>query len=496
MPPEHRTVRTARYIIARNAAALLVSEFATRLLAAIGVVLIARSLGPRAYGILSVALAFSGIVAYFSDLGLTHLTIQHASRPNTDIGCLLGTIFKVRFFLVAAVAMASLAWILISYSDAERLMVMLLVVLPGICGTAMQGFAASYFWATQQLHIPAGIKSAGQIFSSAALILAFFLRLPVAGIAAIYGASSLLAGIASLWVVRRRAPRITGWNPSILKGLTAFTIGGLTASALPQIGPLIMERVTMAVEVGYFAAAIRIPGLLYAIPGSLGMAWYPQLFQAGARDAAQHLSLTVDYLKLNVLLSCGLSLPVALYSGPVTRTILGPAWEAPAAPVLSLLCWMVVLNGLCSPFADALTTKGLQARRAGVYVVALLAGAILTATLSARRGAFGAAAAALLTQSILNVGLIAVNPTGRTMIAAAVRRLLRPLCLASAGVFVIHKLLPENLISASLSVTIFFLVAVISDIELRRMPGKITALISARWKGEGAQERERRTCTI
>src|SRR5262249_5585885 len=163
---------------------------------------------------------------------------------------------------------------------------------------------------------------------------------------------------------------------------------------------------------------------------------------------------------------------------PFTRTILGPAWEAPAAPVLSLLCWMVVLNSLCTPFADALTTKGLQARRAWVYAVALLAGAILCATLAARRGALGAAAAAILTHSILNVGLIAVNPTGLAMVAAAFRRLLRPLCLASAAVFVIHKLLPENLISAGLSVTIFFLVAVISDVELRRMSGRVSALIN------------------
>src|SRR5437879_128435 len=252
----------SKLIILRNAAALMASDVVIRVFSAIGVVLVARSLGPRAYGVLSVALAFSGIVAYLSDLGLTHLTMQHATRPNADIGCILGTVFKVRLVLVIAVALASLAGIWILYPEAEQRTVMLAVVLPSICGVAMQGFGASYFWATQQLHVTAVLKAASQVFSACALILAFFLRWPVRGVAIVYGTTSLLGGIACLWLVQRRAPRMRGWDPGILKGVAAFTVGGLTGIALPQLGPVILQRVTAATQVGYFSAASRIPGLL------------------------------------------------------------------------------------------------------------------------------------------------------------------------------------------------------------------------------------------
>jgi O-antigen/teichoic acid export membrane protein len=472
----------SKRIIARNAAALMVSEVGVRVFSAIGVVLVARSLGPRAYGVLSVALALSGIVAYLSDLGLTHLTIQHATRPNADMGCILGTIFKVRLVLVIGVALASLAGILVLYPEPEQRAVMLAVVLPSIGGVAMQGFAASYFWATQELHVTAGLKTASQVLSAIALILAFFLRWPVRGVAAVYGTTSLLGGIACLWLVRRRAPKMGGWDPGILKGLTAFTVGGLTGIALPQLGPLIMERVTAATEVGYFAAASRIPGLLYAIPGCLGMAWYPQLFLAGSRDHAQHFALCVDQLKINAILSFGLSLPVALYSGLLIRTVLGSSWEAPTAPILSLLCWMVVLNSLSSPFADALTTKGLQTRRACVYVAALAIGSVLFAALASTRGALGAAAAAIITQTLLSVGLVVVNPSGRALLLTAGQRFLRSICLASACVFVIHMLLPDSLISAALSVATFFLVAVASDIELRTVASRVANIVYAKWR--------------
>src|ERR1017187_3756867 len=175
----------SKLIVAKNAAALMVSDVGIRVFSAIGVVLVARSLGPRAYGVLSVALALSGIVAYLSDLGLTHLTIQHATRPNADIGRILGTIFKVRLALVIGVTLASLAGILVFYREPEQRSVMLAVVLPSICGVAMQGFAASYFWATQELHVTAALKTASQVFSALALVLAFSLRWQVLSVAAV-----------------------------------------------------------------------------------------------------------------------------------------------------------------------------------------------------------------------------------------------------------------------------------------------------------------------
>ena len=471
----------SRLIIVRNAGVLMVSDVLVRVLPAIAVVLVARSLGPRAYGILSVAIALSSILAYLSDLGLTHLTVRNLTHPNADPGRILGTIFKVRLALVALVTLASLAGIVTMYPEPEQRDVMLAVVLPSICGVAMQGFAASYFWATQELHITAAVRTASQVFSTVALVSAFFLRWPVRSVAAVYGTSSLFVGVACLILVRRRAPKMIGWDAGLLKGLTSFTIGGITGIALPQLGPIIMERVTAATEVGYFAAASRVPGLLYSIPGSLAMAWYPQLFQAGSRDPAAHFSLSVDQLKLNLILSFGLSLPVALYSNLLVRLALGTSWVEHTAPILSLLCWMVVLNSLSAPFADALTTKGMQGRRAWVYVAALAAGCILFTVLAARFGALGAAAAAVTTQTLLSIGLVLVNPSGLALLSESGKRFLRPVALASFSAWCIRAVLAETLLSAALSVTAFFLVAVASDGELRAMTKRVAEIAYAKW---------------
>jgi len=58
--------------IAKNTSVLLVAQVASYLLAFFYIMYAARYLGPTSFGILSFALAFTGIFAAFGDLGLTH----------------------------------------------------------------------------------------------------------------------------------------------------------------------------------------------------------------------------------------------------------------------------------------------------------------------------------------------------------------------------------------------------------------------------------------
>jgi O-antigen/teichoic acid export membrane protein len=61
--------------IAKNTPALLVAQVASYLLGFFYVMYAARYLGAAGFGILSFALAFTGIFAVFGDLGLQPLTV-------------------------------------------------------------------------------------------------------------------------------------------------------------------------------------------------------------------------------------------------------------------------------------------------------------------------------------------------------------------------------------------------------------------------------------
>jgi O-antigen/teichoic acid export membrane protein len=190
----------------------------------------------------------------------------------------------------------------------------------------------------------------------------------------------------------------------------------------------------------------------------------------------------VNQLMINSIVGVGLSLPVALYSHVIIRTVLGPSWEASTAPILSLLCWMVALNSLTTPFADALTTKGMQNRRAGVYAASLVVGALLFVGFGSARGAIGAAMAAIATQVMLSIGLILVNPSGGALLAAGIQRLFRPTILGVACAFGIYVLLPNMLLSVPVCSAAFFLVAAGADKELRSGAVKLLEIVQAKWR--------------
>ncbi len=458
---------TSRSTLLRNFAALLCSEFLVRIASSLGALLIARTLGPKQYGILAVALSFSFIAGYLCDLGMTHLTLQQSAVPNVRLDLLLSTMLKARIALTVTVTAATIFWILMTYRDRETLLVMMLLVLPSIWGISLQGFGSGYFWLKQELHISSAIKTGSQLIMALALFVSFFLRLHVIWVAICYGSVSLFGGAVSMWAFHMRAGRISGWDSKLLRSLGGFTLGGIAAMALPQIGPILLERVTDRTQLGCFAAASRIPSALCGIPGAVGTAWYPQLFQLGINNPAMHLEKCAQELKIILLLGVGLTLPLYLYPALIVRILLGNSWVPVAAPVLSTLCWMAVLNSVSNPLGDALVTKGLQMRKAIIYVFSLLLGGSLFFYLGRAAGAMGGAKAVVITMSALCFGLVAANPTGLSLALAVVKKLYRSLIIACALGIGARVILPSNLPSAALVFVAFFSAVAVADDEVR-----------------------------
>jgi O-antigen/teichoic acid export membrane protein len=69
--------------IAKNTGVLLFSQIASYILGFFFVIYTTRYLGADGFGILSFALAFTGIIGVFSDLGLRQLTVREVARDKS-----------------------------------------------------------------------------------------------------------------------------------------------------------------------------------------------------------------------------------------------------------------------------------------------------------------------------------------------------------------------------------------------------------------------------
>ncbi|MCL6576377.1 MAG: oligosaccharide flippase family protein [Kyrpidia sp.] len=418
--------------ILKNAVYLFASNVLVRLVGAVAAILVARYLGAKDYGILSVALAFSVVTGYFTDLGLSHTFIRDGTKPGADLGRLLAGFFKIRLLFGLGTAVVSVAVVQSLYPDPGMRRVLYWVVMPTILGAAFQGVGAVYFQVVQKMQYTALIRAVAGLLSAGALFLGMALRWPLDFLAPIYGLAAVAGGLLSLWLVGHRVSFFSGWDRSLLRGLGSFTLGGLVIMLLNQMGPLVLERVTDLVAVGYFAAAFRIPSVLYQIPGVLAEAYYPQLFAHGnRRDEDAHLRLNVLELKMMSALGVMMALPFLLYPAWWIHLLFGPRW-ADAAPALTILSWMVFMQSINYPLADALTTKGMQSRRTAVLVAVLVVGAAAYAVLGARWGSTGGALAALVVECLSMIGFVLMNPTGwRLLLQGAARNA----AVAAAAVF-------------------------------------------------------------
>lgn len=450
-----------------NVAYLFISNVFVRFFTAIATIMIARYLGAEDYGVLSVALAYASVAAYFTDLGLTHTLIREGTKDNAHLETLMSSFLKIRIVLSLLTILFSILIIELLYDDPYLKKILYIVLIPTILGAALQGVGASYYQVIEKMHITALIRTIAGLSTAIALTLGMIFKWPLTLVAPVYGLSGVLAGIFSILVVMRSISIFKGWDSSLLKGLGSFTLSGLTIMLLPQLGPIILERAAGLTVVGFFSAAYRIPAVLYQIPGVVAAAFYPILFRLGNnKQWDEHYRMSQIQLKVMSFLGISMAIPFLFYSKWWIEFLFGKEWLS-ASAALSILSFMVILQSINYPLADALTTKGHQNKRSLVLIAALLLGAISYAILGMLYGSSGGAAAAVLTEIVLLCGFLIFLKGGTTLLYRGF--LFNLIALVSVvGIYYLIGSKIHPLAGSILLVLLFLILSLLIDVKLRK----------------------------
>lgn len=457
-------------LILKNATYLFTSNVILRLFSALTSILVARYLGANDYGILSLALAISSIAGYFTDMGLSHTFIREATKDDkVDLVSLVGGHFKLRIIFGVIVSMLLYIIVELLYKDSYVKKVIYLMAYPTIVGAAMQGIGAAYFQAVQQMHYTALITSVSGVITATTLILGLIFKWPLLLLSSTYGFSSLFGGFFSIFLLSRKIALFKGWNPNLLHDLLNFTLGGLLVMILPQVPLIILEKVTNFEQVGYFSAAYRIPSMLYQVPGVVAAAFYPVLFRYGSnRQYDKHLEMAIMEAKIMTLLGGCMVIPFLLYSNWWINILFGAHW-AKVAPLLSIVCVVVLLQSINYPLADSLTTKGYQKKRTFVMFITLMVAIFCCYYLGKTLDSLGGALAVVVIELSLLIGLVLFNKKHGILVLQ--RGFLYNLAVLLITIF-LGMLLRDYihpLIGSVFFVLIFTLLALVLDKQLRSL---------------------------
>jgi O-antigen/teichoic acid export membrane protein len=454
--------------IAKNTTVLMIAQVASYLLAFFYMMYTARYLGAAGFGILSFALAFTGIFAVFGDLGLQPLTTREVARNKSLAPKYLANVSLMKVILVVTTfGLVALTINLMDY-PAETIRVVYLLAL-SVIFSAFTGMFYSIFQAFERMEF----QAIGQMLNAALLlggvILVIKLGFSIIGFAYLYFIASAIALGYSFAVMKLKfsdpASASTAkvieldwsfWKPTIKQALP-FGLTTVFVSIYYWISTVMLSMMKGDVAVGWYNAAYRLVLIPLFIPAVFNSAIFPVMSQFSVTSKTSLEFTFQRYFKYMVLLSIPIAIGTTLLSGRLILLVFGQEY-APAIIALQILIWstlFIFMNGVFGRLIESLNKQILGTMVAGVGAVLNV---VLNLLLIPRYGYIAAGAATVGTEFTVLVLLgIISSRLGYGIPQSEIMRNVGKAIAASAvmGVFIWYFASLKLIVLIALSVLIY-----------------------------------------
>jgi O-antigen/teichoic acid export membrane protein len=356
-------------------------------------VLVARSLGPDAYGAFVTVVAMAALLGPFSGLGTPNLFIKNVrSGKRTAAVCwgngILLTVLSGALLTAAAVGLsvvlhlkiAPFAVLLVSIAD---------MVLLKVTELAAFGFTASD--RMKQTSIQNVVVSLLRLAGIAGLM-ATVHPVTLDRWVVVYLLTTLLGMVyaltkgSQLW--GRPRTDLTALREDAAEGVF-FSIAGSATTVYNDIDKIMLSQLADLASTGVYAAAYRVIDVSMTPIRSLAAAAYPRFFRKGMDGIGATYAYALALMAKAAVYGSAASAGLWLFA-PILPHILGSKYDA-VVPAVRWLALIPFLRCLHSFLADALSGAGLQRTRMAIQVLAALINIALNLVILPRYSWRGAA---------------------------------------------------------------------------------------------------------
>jgi O-antigen/teichoic acid export membrane protein len=348
--------RTIRGGIARSGAQA--STFVLRLAS---LMILARLLEPKDFGLVGMVTAFTGVLDLFRDFGLSAATVQRTSITDEQISTLFW--INLAFGAVLTIVMIMMAPSIAAFYHDSRLVWVTIVLASGLIFNAA-GVQHSALLQREMRF------TALAVISVVSLILGTVIA--IGGAKAGYGYWSLVAMTVTIpfiatvgfWLATRWIPglprRRTGIR-SMMRFGGALTLTGLIVYVASNFEKILLGRFWGIEAVGLYGRAYQ----LINIPTSnLNSAAGEVAFSALSRlqdDPARRKKYFMKGFSLVLGLTLPLTIAGALFANDLVFVLLGPKWKD-AAPIFRWFTPTILVFAIANPLSWLLSASGLVSR--------------------------------------------------------------------------------------------------------------------------------------
>jgi O-antigen/teichoic acid export membrane protein len=352
----------------RGGLARLCAQAANFLLRGGSLMVLARLLSPKDFGLVGMVTAFTGVLTLLRDFGLSAASVQHTTVTEEQIS----TLFWINLLVGAVLGLlaAAMAPVIAAFYHEPRLFMVTVVLAAGFLFNAA-GVQHSALLQRQMRFTALAVIGVVSLIVSTAIA--------IVGATAGYGYWALVAMSVTLpivstigfWVV-------TAWVPGMprrrvgLRSMMRFggtvTLNGLVAYVAYNAEKVLIGRFWGADAIGIYGRAYQ----LVNIPtDNLNSAVGEVAFSALSRlkdDPNRFKSYFLKGYSLVLAMTLPVTIACVLFADDVVFVLLGPKWKD-AAPIFRLLAPTILTFALINPLGWLLYSLGLVRRSLNIALV-------------------------------------------------------------------------------------------------------------------------------
>lgn len=394
--------------IVKNVSVLFLSQMVGYVLGFFTLMYSARYLGVEGFGVLSFALAFTGIFTVLMDLGLNTLTIREVARNKSLAHEYIGNIILIKLLLsLATFGLIFLIINIVGYNP-QTMSVVYVIALYAILTTFSQ-----LFYSVFQAHEKMEYQSLGYIINSSLLLLGVLIAInyefniyQFSMIYAVVG-SFILAYVLFIFVLKFNFPQIEfNWEiwKSFIKESWPFAVTSISINLYLWIDTILLSVLQGPEAVGLYNAAYKLILVLLFIPIVFNSAVFPLMSQYFV-SSKESLKVIFDKLfKIMVLIGFPIGMGTLIIADKIILLVYGNQFLG-SVIALQILIWSTVLIFLRSPLERLLESSNKQLSVTKIFVLGAIFNTILNIILIPQFSYVGAAIITILTDIIV-LGLL------------------------------------------------------------------------------------------
>lgn len=349
--------------IARNTFSLFLSNVFVLALSFIYTMYVARYLGVEGYGVISFALAFTGIFGIFTDIGLSQLAVRDIARDKGSANKYLVNITAMKLILVAVtMVLIAITVNLMGYNSTDIKVVYIIAL--SIGAAAFTTLISSIFQAYERLDYTSISNAINSLALLSGAIFNIYRGSDIIGFAFVYLFANLITLIYNVAILMikffRPEFRIdrSFWMP-ILREALPFGLTGFFITIYYWTDSVMLSYMKGDEVVGLYNAAYRLMIILLVVPQVLNITIFPAMSQLymNSRDMLKFtLQRSFKYL---AMIGFPIGIGTTVLADEIILLIFGAGYEK-AAMALRILVWSSACIFLSSSFSSLLRSSDRQ----------------------------------------------------------------------------------------------------------------------------------------